>query len=102
MPLPLPASGKRGAQGRGRVHEYGELIARDKASLEIFWLKDDLLADSDNPPPPEVIAQEIIDDLEAALEQFGLIAGDLGGDRYTTTACTYLTMQDTLSRRSVQ
>jgi len=36
------------------------------------------LADSDNLPPPDVIAQEIVDDLEAALEQFRLIAGDLG------------------------
>jgi len=52
-------------------------MARDKASLDIFWLKDDALADSDNLPPPEVIAQEIVDDLEAALEQFRLIAGDL-------------------------
>jgi len=33
------------------------------------------LADSDNLPPPDVIAQEIVDDLEAALEQFRLIAG---------------------------
>ena len=31
-----------------------------------------------NLPPPEVIAQEIVDDLEAALEQFRLIASDLG------------------------
>jgi len=45
----------------------------------IFWLKDESLADSDNLPPPEVIAQEIVDDLEAALEQFRLIAGDLNG-----------------------
>jgi len=30
-----------------------------------------------NLPPPEVIAQEIVDDLEAALEQFRLIASDL-------------------------
>ena len=52
-------------------------MARDKASLDIFWLKDDALADSDNLPPPEVIAQEIVDDLEAALEQFRLIAADL-------------------------
>jgi len=51
----------------------------DKASLDIFWLKDESLADSDNLPPPEVIAQEIVDDLEAALEQFRLIAGDLNG-----------------------
>ena len=56
-----------------------ELVARDKASLDIFWLKDESLADSDNLPPPEVIAQEIVDDLEAALEQFRLIAADLNG-----------------------
>jgi len=64
-------------EGRWRAYEYGELIARDKASLDIFWLRDDSLADSDNLPPPEVIAQEIVDDLEAALEQFRLIAADL-------------------------
>ena len=63
--------------GRWRAYSYVELIARDKASLDIFWLKDDSLADSDNLPSPEVIAQEIIDDLEAALEQFRLIAADL-------------------------
>lgn len=39
-----------------------------------------LLADSDNLPPPEVIAQEIVEDLQAALEQFRLIANDLGAD----------------------
>jgi type I restriction enzyme M protein len=63
--------------GRWRVYEYDEVVARDKASLDIFWLKDESLADSDNLPPPEVIAQEIVDDLEAALEQFRLIAADL-------------------------
>jgi type I restriction enzyme M protein len=69
--------------GRWRVYDYDELIARDKASLDIFWLKDDSLADSDNLPPPEVIAQEIVDDLEAALEQFRLIATDLASDSAT-------------------
>ncbi len=63
--------------GRWRVYDYDELVARDKASLDIFWLKDDSLAESDNLPPPDVIAQEIVDDLEAALEQFRLIAADL-------------------------
>ena len=55
----------------------GRTLARDKASLDVFWLHDETLADSDNLPPPDVIAQEIVDDLEAALEQFRLIAGDL-------------------------
>ena len=67
-------------EGRWRAYEYDELIARDKASPDIFWLKDDSLADSDNLPPPDVIAQEIVEDLEAALEQFRLIAGDLGAE----------------------
>jgi type I restriction enzyme M protein len=66
-------------EGRWRVYGYEELVARDKASLDIFWLKDESLAESDNLPPPEVIAQEIVEDLEAALEQFRLIAGDLNG-----------------------
>jgi len=66
--------------GRWRAYSYEELVARDKTSLDIFWLKDDSLADSDNLPPPAVIAQEIVDDLEAALEQFRLIAGDLTAD----------------------
>ncbi len=74
-------------EGRWRAYEYAELIARDKASLDIFWLKDDSLADSDNLPPPNVIAQEIVEDLEAALEQFRLIADDLRDkDAEATTA----------------
>ena len=73
-------------EGRWRAYEYAELVARDKASLDIFWLKDDSLADSDNLPPPDVIAQEIVEDLEAALEQFRLIAGDLGAEEIEEAA----------------
>jgi type I restriction enzyme M protein len=65
--------------GRWRAYAYDELVARDKASLDIFWLKDESLEDSENLPPPEAIAQEMVEDLEAALEQLRLIAGDLGG-----------------------
>ncbi|MBI5897322.1 MAG: hypothetical protein HZB24_15395, partial [Desulfobacterales bacterium] len=64
--------------GRWRAYEYQELIARDKASLDIFWLKDESLEDSDNLPEPGILAQQIVDDLEAALSQFRLIAEDLG------------------------
>ena len=64
--------------GRWRAFDYEELINRDKASLDIFWLKDDSLEDSDNLPDPGVLAREIAVDLEAALEQFRLIAEDLG------------------------
>jgi type I restriction enzyme M protein len=66
------------ANGRWRAYTYDEISARDKASLDIFWLKDESLEDADNLPAPDVIAVEIVEDLEAALEQFREIAVDLG------------------------
>lgn len=56
---------------------YEDLLKRDKVNLDIFWLKDDSLEDSANLPDPDVIALEIVADLEAALEQFATIAEDL-------------------------
>ncbi len=49
----------------------------DKINLDIFWLKDDSLEDSANLPDPGIIALEIAEDLEAALDQFSQIAADL-------------------------
>ncbi len=72
---------EKNPDGRWRAYTYDELVARDKASLDIFWLKDESLEDSDNLPLPEVIAQEMIEDLEAALEQLRLIASDLEGKK---------------------
>jgi type I restriction enzyme M protein len=37
-------------------------------------------------PPLDVVAQKIVDDLEASLEQFRLIAGDLGAEVVETSA----------------
>ena len=65
-------------EGRWRSYEYEELHGRDKANLDIFWLRDEALEDTANLPEPDVIAAEIVEDLEAALEQFALIAEDLG------------------------
>ncbi|MBS1936495.1 MAG: SAM-dependent DNA methyltransferase [Bacteroidetes bacterium] len=65
-------------EGRWRKYTYEEIIARDKASLDIFWLKDDSLEDSANLPEPGVLAAEIVQDLEAALKEFRAIAGELG------------------------
>jgi type I restriction enzyme M protein len=56
---------------------YDELLKRDKVNLDIFWLKDEALEDSANLPAPEIIAAEITEDLEAALEQFATITEDL-------------------------
>jgi type I restriction enzyme M protein len=64
-------------EGRWRAYGINELLARDKVSLDIFWLKDDSLEDSANLPAPDVIAAEIAEDLRAALEQFEAIQADL-------------------------
>jgi len=64
--------------GRWRSFDYEDISNRDKASLDIFWLKDESLEDSDNLPDPGILAREIVVDLESALEQLKLIAEDLG------------------------
>jgi type I restriction enzyme M protein len=68
---------KRKKTARFKRFTYDELISRDKANLDIFWLKDDSLEDSANLPDPDVIAAQIVDDLEAALSLFVTIANDL-------------------------
>ena len=55
---------------RWKPFTYDVLIARDKTNLDIFWLKDDSLEDTENLPAPDVLAQEIVEQLEAALEEF--------------------------------
>lgn len=62
---------------RFRPFSYDEIVKRDKLSLDIFWLKDDSLEDSASLPEPDVIAAEIVEDLEAALDEFAQIAADL-------------------------
>jgi type I restriction enzyme M protein len=62
---------------RFKFFSYEDLLKRDKLNLDIFWLKDESLEDSANLLPPEVIAEEIVEDLQAALEQFSLIESDL-------------------------
>lgn len=64
---------------RFRHFSYGELIQRDKLNLDLFWLKDDSLEDIDSLPEPEVLAAEIVDNLEAALEQFRNVSLELAG-----------------------
>ncbi|MBI2899891.1 MAG: SAM-dependent DNA methyltransferase [Planctomycetes bacterium] len=68
---------KRKESERFRRFSYDDLVKRDKLSLDVFWLKDAGLEDSANLPEPDVIAAEIAEDLESALEQFSKIAEDL-------------------------
>ncbi len=70
--------GARQETERFRRFEYEELIARDKLNLDIFWLKDDSLEDVDSLPSPDLIAAEIVENLEAALQQFRSVAEELG------------------------
>lgn len=67
-------------EGRWRSFTYDELMARDKVNLDIFWLRDESLEDSANLPEPDVLAREIMDELQAALAQFSGIVEDLGGE----------------------
>ncbi len=62
---------------RFKSFSYNELMNRDKVSLDIFWLKDDSLEDFENLPEPDVLAREIAESLESALEQFSNIYEDL-------------------------
>jgi type I restriction enzyme M protein len=61
-------------EGRWRCYDYEYLMKRDELSLDLFWIKDKSLTDTDSLPAPGIIAAEIADDLEAALEQFTKIA----------------------------
>jgi type I restriction enzyme M protein len=64
-------------EGRWRSFGYDELLARDKVSLDLFCLRDESLEDSASLPDPDVIAEEIAEDLRTALEQIEDILGDL-------------------------
>ncbi len=64
-------------EGRWRKFTYDEIIARDKTSLDITWIKDKSLADLDNLPDPDELAQEIVENLEAGLESFRAIIESL-------------------------
>jgi type I restriction enzyme M protein len=61
------------------MHVIAHLCKPESFSeLNFFWLRDESLEDSDNLPDPDVLAQEIVEDLEATLERFREIANDLG------------------------
>jgi len=57
-------------EGRWRKFGYDEIVARDKTSLDITWLKHKSIADLDNLPDPDVLAEEIAENLESALGSF--------------------------------
>jgi type I restriction enzyme M protein len=68
---------QRAESERFKVFTYGELLGRDKVSLDLVWLRDESLEDSANLPAPDILAQEIVEDLEAALSEFAQVAESL-------------------------
>ncbi len=75
--LRKPTWSEANTDGCWRSFDYDDLVKRDKVSLDIFWLKDKSLEDSEDLPKPDVLADEISDDLETALEQFQAISAKL-------------------------
>jgi len=62
---------------RFKKFTYNEIISRDKTSLDIFWLKDKSLTDLDNLPDPDVLVEDIIENLESSLESLREISNNL-------------------------
>ena len=71
---------KRKETDRFKKFTYKELTARDKSNLDIFWLKDNSLGDLDNLPDPDIIAIEIVENIETSLNSFKEIAEGLNGE----------------------
>lgn len=66
-------------EGRWRKFTYDEIVARDKTNLDIFWIKDKSLTDLDNLPDPDLLASEIIENIQAGLDSFKDIMLTLNG-----------------------
>ena len=72
-----PTWSETAPDGRWRPYGYEEILARDKLSLDLFWLRDESLEDSANLPDPHVLAEEIAEDLRDALGQIEGVLTDL-------------------------
>ena len=66
---------------RFRKFTYDEIVLRDKTSLDIFWLKDNSLIDLDNLPDPDVLVEDIIENLESSLESLREISNNLSKEQ---------------------
>jgi type I restriction enzyme M protein len=69
--------GQREGSERWKSFTYDEITVRDKANLDVTFLRDESLEDLDNLPSPEVLAREIVEDLSAALAEFEAVAAAL-------------------------
>ncbi|MYE84920.1 MAG: SAM-dependent DNA methyltransferase [Gammaproteobacteria bacterium] len=72
-----PTWSEKTPDGRWRAYSREELLQRDKASLDVFWLKDESMTDLENLPEPELLVEEIVENLRFALARFESVAEDL-------------------------
>jgi len=66
--------------GRWKKYSYKEIIERDKTNLDIFWIKDKSLTDLENLPDPDILASEIIENIESGLNSFREIMETINGE----------------------
>lgn len=71
---------KENPEGRWRKYSYEEIISRDKINLDISWLNDDNLMDLDNLPEPNILLDNIIENIESALESFKVMKETIEGE----------------------
>jgi hypothetical protein len=69
---------EKNPESRWRKFTYAEIIARDKTSLDLTWLKNQSLADLDNLPDPKDLAEDIVENIEAGLNNFRTVLSALG------------------------
>ncbi len=67
---------RKAPDGRWRAFDREELLARDKASPDLFWLRDASMTDFENLPEPEVLAEEIMENLRSALANFEAVSAE--------------------------
>jgi type I restriction enzyme M protein len=72
-----PTWSEANPDGRWRCYDYDEILKRDKLSLDLFWIKDQSMTDTDSLPAPDILATEIADELESAFDLFTRIAAKL-------------------------
>ena len=69
---------EKNPEGRWRKFNYAEITARDKTSLDTTWFKDKSLADLDNLPDPKDLAEDIVENIKAGLNNFRTVLAALG------------------------
>jgi type I restriction enzyme M protein len=61
---------RRKESKRFKRHSHADILASDKASLDLVWLNDDSYSDPNKLPPHDVLAAEVIALLKEAVSEF--------------------------------